>query len=719
MRLIAFALILLAGIPSAEADAPGKPEVIACPGLTMGPALPKAPDRSAEPIVIFARYLDASKIESGEARDDVELFRADQHLTTGLILYDPGTEVMKMPGAVQYEDQQVWLEGEQATYDFLKEQGQFSSIDYGLTGTSAHGQAERIEMAPGGTSRLYNLNYTSCPEDRPDWMIYAKELELRHEEGLGVAHGARLTFKGVPILYAPYFTFPIDDRRKSGFLYPSLGNTNDNGFEVSVPWYWNIAPNQDATLEPRYYTNRGPMLSGNYRFLTPRTWGEVNFDYMPFDHKTKEDRFHYEIEHHATPIARWNTNLLINRVSDDEYFQDFGSNIYETSIQFLRSSAMLTGVGAYWNFEMLADDFQVLDDNVLPENEPYRRLPRIAFLMDQPLRGGTAFKLDSELVYFNRDSGTTGTRLDLLPSVYWHRYTRWGYIKPSLGYRFTGYNLDRADGLQDSTPTRGTTIASLDSGLVFDRINADGSTQTLEPRLFYLYVPYEDQTDLPQFDTAEYTFGFSQLFNTDRFTGADRQSDANQLSVALSTQNFAADNGEVKWSLNLGQIFYFESLRVQLDDQTELNNNLSPFIAEFDWHPFTRFAVRSGVQWDWEENEIDVTSFGFLYAGAKGQRTSFDYRFRRDRVDQFDFRVFWPVNERWRALSQVSYSFADDDLLEFQAGVEYESCCWALRTVVRRFLKNQDGDYRDGIYVELNLKGLASVGTRAQDLFNF
>lgn len=714
------ALLYAAANPSARASATPGPAPIACPGLTLGPALPAAPDRSALPVVIFARYLDASKYEIGQASENVELFRGDQHLTTERILYDPLNEVITIPGPLSYADQQVWIKGEQASYDFLQEQGRFSSIDYGLTGSSAHGQAERIELAGGRTSWLYELNYTTCPEEKPDWMIYARKLELRHDKGLGVARGAKLTFKGVPILYAPYFTFPIDDRRKSGFLYPSLGNTNDNGFEFSAPWYWNIAPNQDATLEPRYYTSRGSMLSGDYRFLTRRTWGQVDFDYMPSDHKTEESRYRYQVEHNASPWARWNTNLLVDRVSDDEYFQDFGSSIYQTSIQFLRSSATLNGVGAYWNFEMLADDFQVLDDSVLPENEPYRRVPRIAFWMDQPFgRSGAAFKLNSELVYFDRDSGTTGARFDLLPGFYWQRFTRWGFIKPSLGYRFTAYDLDLADVPEDPEPHRGTTIASLDSGLYFDRFNANGSTQTLEPRLFYLYVPYQQQADLPQFDTAEFTFGFSQLFNTDRFTGADRQSDANQLSVALSTQNYAADSGEVRWSFNIGQIFYFKPLRVQLEDDAELNDDFSPFIAEFNWHPFSRFSARTGVQWDWEQEQVDVVGLGFLYAGRKGQRIGFDYRFRRDRVDQFDIRAFWPINERWRVLSQVNYSFDDDDLLEFQAGVEYESCCWAIRTVMRRYLKNQDGDYRDGIYLELNLKGLASVGTRAQDLFNF
>ena len=188
----------------------------------------------------------------------------------------------------------------------------------------------------------------------------------------------------------------------------------------------------------------------------------------------------------------------------------------------------------------------------------------------------------------------------------------------------------------------------MDSGLYFDRRNANGSTQTLEPRLFYLYVPYEDQADLPQFDTAEYTFGFSQLFNTDRFTGADRQSEANQLALAISTRNYNSTTGEVLWSLNVGQIFYFQSLKIQLDDEPEISDDFSPIIAEFNWHPFTRFSARTGAQFDWDTNKLEVAGFGVSYAGKHGERVSFDYRYRRERVDQFDFRVFWPVNESSR-----------------------------------------------------------------------
>ena len=405
-------------------------------------------------------------------------------------------------------------------------------------------------------------------------------------------------------------------------------------------------------------------------------------------------------------------------VSDDAYFQDFGGSLAQTSRQFLRSSATINGVGRYWTFELLADDFQVIDDGVNLQNEPYRRVPRAGFVLDRPFgRSGFGIRVDSELVYFDRDFGLTGSRFDLFPTVYWDRFASWGFIKPSLGYRYTAYRLDGVVEQEDDSPDRGTSVASLDAGLFFDRTTARGNSQTLEPRIFYLYVPFEDQSDLPDFDTGEFTFGFSQLFNTNRFAGADRQGDANQLSLALSTRSFSGTNGQERWSLSIGQIFYFEEQRVRLNRNTELRDDVSPFLAEFAFQPFSRFSARAGMQWDWEENRLDVASAGFRYSGERGQRLAFEYRYRLDRVDQFDIRTFWPLNERWRVLARVNYSFADEDLLETQAGFEYESCCWATRLVFRRYLKNRDGEFRDGIFFELNLKGLASLGTRTHDLF--
>lgn len=689
-----------------------------CPDLTLGPMMPSTPDRSSAPIIILARELDASKTTVGEARGSVELFRADQHLSTERILYDPVSEVVTVPGELNYEDQQLWFRGQDARYSFTEETGRFSWIDYGLTGSSANGSAELAELIGGHTSILHRVDYTTCPGAAPDWQLLARELELRHEQGIGTARGARLNFKGVPILYAPYFTFPLDDRRKSGFLYPNLGHNSDTGLEVGAPWYWNIAPNQDATIEPRYYTNRGFMLSGVYRFLTRRSHGSLETDYLPNDRETGEERYRYLFEHFATPWRRWNSALVVDRVSDNRYYQDFGTSLGQTSRQYLRSSAELRGVGRYWNLQLMADDFQVIDESVPPSNEPYRRLPRLAYWSDRPLtRGGLSLSLDAELVYFHREVGTTGTRADLLPRLYWELQQHWGFLTPSIGYRYTAYDLELEPPAGEGSPSTGTSIASLDAGLVFDRRMADGDLQTLEPRLFYLYVPHQRQDDQPLFDTGEFTFGISQLFNTNRFAGGDRQGDANQLSLAVSTRRFDGVSGQVLWSLSLGQIFYFEPQRVQLEETPALDEDLSPFLAEFLWRPFSRVSGTAGLQWDWEEDQLDLGMVGVQYRGEEGRRAAFEYRFRRGRVDQFDLRFYWPIKDSWRILSRVNYSFDDNDMLEFQGGVEYESCCWAIRTVVRRYLKNRDGEHRNAIYVELALKGLASVGTRGRELF--
>lgn len=689
-----------------------------CPDPTVGPVMASAPDRSRAPIVIYARELEAGKLEEGEARGDVELFRADQHIITERLLFDPVNELLTVPGPISYEDQQVWIQGREGRYSFTEESGYFSVIDYGLTGSSANGSAEWAELEAGSTSRYHELNYTTCPGDDPDWLLRARELELRHDEGMAEVRHAKLEFKGVPILYVPWFTFPIDERRKTGFLYPGMGYDSDNGLEIGIPFYWNIRPNQDMTLEPRWFAERGFMLSGEYRFLTRRTEGGLNFDYMPDDRKTGKDRYYYQFRHFSTPRQRWRSALILDRVSDNRYFQDFGTSLYQTARQFLRSSATINGVGRYWTFELLADDFQVIDDSITPNNEPYRRLPRLAYWMDQPIGdSGLTFGLNSELVYFDRDLGVTGARLDLLPRLYWDRYHRWGFIKPSLGYRFSTYDLDYYGEIRDENPSRGMPIASIDAGLIFDRITPDGGLQTLEPRLFYLYVPYDNQDDLPLFDSSEFTFGFSQLFNDNRFAGGDRQGDANQLSLALSTKKFSSADGTEVWSLGVGQIFYFEDRRVQLDDLPPQTFDLSPFIAEFMWHFSPRLSTVAGLQWNWDEGHLDVGMFGFRYNGERGERLAFEYRYRQDQVDQFDFRIFWPINERWRLLSRVNYSFAENDLLEIQAGIEYESCCWAVRTVLRRYLKDRDGDYRDGIFVELNLKGLGSIGSGSRNLF--
>jgi LPS-assembly protein len=701
---------------AADSDSP----TLACPGPSLAPMFRKTPNRDDEPITLRSHEFDAGKTTVAEARGQVELQRADQLLSTEILQYDPDNEAVTMPGQMSYKDSVIYLSGSNAEYSFLTESGKFSTVDYGLTGSSARGTASEVMVDGGNHSLLRELQFTTCPEEDPEWVMTAKELDLDFEKGVGTAKNAKLEFFNIPILYLPYMTFPIDDRRKSGFLYPFISTANDNGFEFNIPYYWNIAPNQDATITPTYFTDRGAMLTGEYRYISRRTGGKINFDWLPSDKKTRELRYHYTLRHDARFSRRWSSNVVIDRVSDDQYFQDFSNSLASASRQYLRSKAGILGGGHYWTMSIYADDFQVVDEAVNIANEPYRRLPRVAFSLDRPLGfQGLRFQLDSELVYFDRDIGTTGGRFDIYPRLDWNIATNWGYIKPSVGYRYTTYDLNRLPTAVDSSPSRGTEILSLDSGMFFERDNGKGGVQTLEPRVFYLYVPYKDQQAYPDFDTAPFTFGFSQLFHFNRFTGADRQGDANQLTLALTTRSIDQSAGRELWSLSFGQIIYFETQVVMAPGlpNDPLDDSASPFIAEFVLHPTKRISSRIGAQWDWENSQIDVAVLGITHSSLNGRRLGAEYRFRRDSLDQFDIRYFQPINERWRVLARLNYSLQDDDLLSAEVGFEYDSCCWGLRVVGKRFLRNREGDYRDAIYVQLVLKGLGNFGRRTAPLF--
>ena len=702
----------------AHADETSIPE-LACPGPSLAPMVRDLPDRSNSHISVKTRQFDARKMGMATATDDVELRRADQLLTTALLQYDTQTETITMPGKVNYEDSVMYINGTSAQYSFIEESGSFIDVDYGLMGSSARGSATEVTVESGNHSVLHRLQFTTCPGESPQWLLKAKELELDFEEGVGTVKGGQLEFFDIPFLYLPYMTFPIDDRRKSGFLYPYISTANDNGFEFSIPYYWNIAPNQDATFTPRYFTERGFMLTGEYRFLTQRTTGELDFDYMHDDTKTGDTRFHYRFAHNAQFTPRWSTQFLIDRVSDDQYFQDFSNSLASASRQYLRSKYGIYGSGRHWQVRAYIDDFQVVDDAVDPLNKPYTRLPRVVFDLDQPLGfQGLSLQADAELVYFDRDIGVTGTRFDIYPRFEWNIETRWGYVRPSAGYRYTIYDLNRQGLPGDRTPDRGTEILSFDTGVFFERDSKNGNLQTLEPRLFYLYVPYKDQQGFPDFDTAPFTFGFSQLFHYNRFTGADRQSDANQLTLALTTRSINQINGRELWSLSFGQILYFENQRVlSIDDSPLLSENSSPFIAEFIVHLTNRLSARVATQWDWQNSQFDVAVLGASYTARSGLRLGAEYRYRRGTVDQFDIRYYQPINESWRVLGRVNYSMLDNDLLSAEAGFEYDSCCWALRLVAKRFLRNREGDHRDAVYVQLVLKGLGNFGRKSAPLF--
>lgn len=711
-RLLSVAIALALAPAMVHSQDPQLP--LACPPPAPLRLPERPPEREPAATDIKAASYSAVAGESVAFRDQVLLVQYQQQLETDELIYDPQTGRVDIPGWLRFSDPQINIEADSAWYETRVRRGRFEQLDYSIPGSFAYGSATSAELIGPDHARLEDFDFTTCPPAQRDWELAASKVDLDLESGVGIARNARLTFKGVPLLYTPWLSFPLDERRKTGLLYPGFGYSTDDGFDLSIPWYWNIAPNQDATLTARWIEKRGPALGLEHRFLTRRQAGEFNIEWLPDDRRAERSRYYGEFDYRLQPGAGWLGAVSLRRASDDRYFIDLGSDLHETAIQFLRSSVSLRGSGRYWAVELMADNFQVLDESVGPQREPYRRLPRATLDIDRPLAGRWRFSLDSEATYFDRDHGITGGRADVFARLHYDLLAPGWYLRPSVGLRSVAYELS---GAEETSPSASVPISSVEGGLTFERRLASGRTQTLEPRLFYLHVPYRDQSDLPMFDTRELTFGFSQLFHHNRFSGPDRLADANQLTAALTSRLLEADDGSSRLDASIGRIFYFSDQRVQLRDRPPVERGGSATVAEVNWSPARQVILNAGLQWDDERNETQVARLGLSWRGSGSRQLAFGYRFRRDRVDQADLRLRYPLTADLNLVGRITYSFEENETLELLGGLEYESCCWSLRFTAREWVSDRDSDKRTAFFVELELKGLGSIGRRPYQLF--
>ncbi len=715
-RIAPLGLILCFGLPlpALAQDGDSQPSALSCAPLRSEappPALQRDPNL---PLQLDAEVVESAPEQPIRFRNDVRVEQGDQRLTTDELIYDSVTGRIDSPGWLNYTDALIDLQANSGWVVTGENRGRFEGVEYRFQRGEGSGSAGVVELLSESRAEVEVFDFTTCDPSDPDWELKASSVDLDLDTGRGVARNARLDFKGVPIFYSPWLSFPLDDRRKSGFLYPRFGFSSDDGFDLGAPWYWNIAPNQDATFTPRWIQDRGAMLGAQYRFLTPRQRGQLDIEVLPDDREEDESRYFGQFEYAASLASGWRFDANLRRASDENYFLDLGGDLADSALQFLRSSAALRGSGRTWALSLSADTFQVLDDTVTEAREPYRRLPRLLFNVDHPLTQQLDFQLDSEVVYFDRDEGVTGARMDLYPRLRYNWITPGSFLRPTIGFRSTAYQLSGAD---DNSLSRNLPIASLDGGLIFERPLSKGRVQTLEPRLFYLYAPFRDQSDLPDFDTRELTFGFSQLFSDNRFSGPDRQGDANQLTAALTTRVIDQQNGRSLVDFSIGQIFYFRDLRVGLSGQPDSDRNRSATVAELNWRPAQAIIASAGLEWDSEADETRVAQFGLSYRPQRGVQLALGYRFRRERVDQADVRFRLPVRDNLALIGRANYSFEDDEPLELLAGIEYESCCWAVRLIGRDYVRDRDAQRRTAVFVELHLKGLGSLGRRPYPLF--
>ncbi len=682
------------------------------------PAAGRIGERESATTDIHAQRISSETREKLRLEGNVEIERADQRIQADAVDYDRAGDTVDAQGNVRYHDERLFVRGSRVRSQLEAGTSQLDDIRYRMIDTGANGTATRAEVLDENRRRFHHVDYSTCPPQARDWELRASRIDTDDARNRGEGRNVSLRFKGVPLLYLPYATFPLREERKSGFLYPQLGSGSNGGFDLTTPYYLNLAPNVDATLYPRIITDRGFQFGGELRYLYPQHQGLVTGSYLPDDDEAGIDRHSYHVEHFGSFGPNYQLQVNLNRVSDDRFFEDLGDSLYTSATALLPSYAYLRGRGEWWNFALGGDDYQVTDPRLTQQSEPYRRLPRVTFDAERALLPWLVAGVRSEGAVFSKEDAIEGTRIDVTPFVRFPIERSGWYVRPEFALRQTNYEIK--DELED-TPTRTTPIASLDAGLLFERNVTwfDRSLrQTLEPRLYYLFVPYRNQDALPLFDTQELTFSFGQLFRTNRFAGADRQADANQLTAALTTSVFDAESGDEIARASLGQIRYFEEQRVQLPGIPPRDFSQSAWVGELDVRLNDRWRVAVTQQWNPETDRTDLSSVRLQRRIGARSVANLSYRYRRDLVEQLDGSVAVPLSDRWHLVARWLYSLPEQRTLEAFGGFEYQSCCFAFRVLGRHYVRNTEGDSNNAIFLELELKGLGSIGRDAEDFLS-
>ncbi len=631
---------------------------------------------------------------------------------------DSTTRSLSLRGDVRYEDPATQILSDSAEFSFDSGIVRFSGAEFSLGGSASRGGAALLEITEAGVLNLEGVSYTTCPPGSEDWLLLADSITLETQEGMGKATGVKMRFKGVPILWAPAISFPIGDARKSGILTPEVGSSSRGGTELRVPYYWNIAPNYDATITPRYLSRRGLQLQSEFRYLTERNSGTVYGEYLPDDEVTGENRYLGRLNHRTEFNPRWLNRVEFTEVSDNQYFEDLGGSLSATTIVNLNRFLRFDYFGEHLRFFGRVQDFQTIDDAITPEDQPYRRLPQLVLRGLWPERTtGLEFGFDSELVNFDRSVGVTGWRVNATPGIRWPVRRPGWFITPEARWDYTGYQLENTLPGERTNPDRSLPIASLDMGFTLERDIRDGSwLQTIEPRLLYVHIPFRDQDELPVFDTITPDLNLVQLFRKNRFLGVDRIGDTDQVSLGITTRILALESGREIMSATIGQTRYLTTRNVTLPGTAMDMDETSDYIAELRFLVSERLNFDVVHQWGTGGRGTTRSEARVQWRPSTNKILNFAYRFRRDALEQGDVSVSWPIAKRWNFVGRYNYSFRDNELLEQFFGLEYESCCWGVRLVTRRFISRRDGTRDSSVGLQLVLKGMASVGTAADRL---
>ncbi|GAA3910418.1 LPS-assembly protein LptD [Halomonas cibimaris] len=750
-----------------------------CSGRYVMPAYRLEKRADPDEIAVETRQSDYSAEGDALLRGDVVLRQGDTQLEAERVFVPGSRERADAEGNLALRDGRALVRGSEATLSLVSDRGRVENSHYVLYAERLRGQAERLEQIGEQQYRLRDASFTTCAPGENTWQLVSSDIRLDQKSGVGTAKHARLEIKDVPVLYSPWLRFPLDDRRQTGLLTPTIGFSSDQ-LDIAQPFYWNIAPSRDATIIPRWISDRGLLLGGEYRYLNENSRGKLEGAWLSDDRGGSggdanryegEDRWYVEARHAGRVSPRSRYQLRYGAASDGRYFDDFGSKFGDSDRYGMERLAQIDYRGDTWRLDARAQGYQRLDDPLSDSDKPFYRLPSLTADARWQLGHGFYSQWHSSATYFWRDvdetrvpvrEAATGTRVHLAPALGARFERPWGYVEPRTELWNTAYTLDygRRETRRDTSPTRSVAVSSIDAGLTFEReltLGGNGYRQTLEPRLNYAFVPRTDQRDLPEFDSRERAFSWGQLWSPHRFSGQDRVGDLNRLSLGLQTRLLEDDSGREKLSAGIGQSVYFADRRVGLDgrddavrpvenaddnaqrDYYQATRDRSPLVSRLDWQINGRWST--GAQWLYDDHRdaTERSSVDVRYRHPDGHVVNLGYRWEiegfdpgiepgDDAYNDYD-REEWDLSFAWNAspaidlIGRYLHDQTNDRPLEQLAGVQWNSCCYGLQVVWRRWVDDNDtarirDDFNDrGLFLRFVLHGLGGAGQNADSYF--
>jgi LPS-assembly protein len=679
------------------------------------------------PVVIEAGYAHAQMGVQASFRDGVELNQGDRHLKAEQAVVDQQNNTLTADGSISYSDNLISVESEQLSADLLSRRASLANAQYQLHGLQGRGEASNLQISDKQNVSLEKAVYTGCPPGDKSWSISADSIVVDQEEEWAIAHNAVVRVMDIPILYLPYFTYPISDRRRSGLLFPSY-SSNDGG-DISTPFYWDIAPEYDATITPREMVNRGVQLSSEFRYLVDEQQGQFNIEYMPNDLQENEDRTLAYWSHDGFYKKHWEFEVDYTRVSDDSYLSDLGSDVASSSDTELNQRGEVSYHELNWDAGIIINHFQILDDS---DEAPHQLMPQLYFsgLWDSGV-SPIQFGLDAEVSKFSHEDSSLyqGERFHVEPSLQIPMTLPAGFINTELSVMHTRYSQDIND-YSDLSESVVRTLPKfrLHTGLNLERniIWADRSyRQTLEPQLQYLYIPYQDQSDIGIYDSDELQQDYHALFRDVRYSGLDRIADANQITIGATTR-FFDQNSKERLRLAIGQKVNISESRVTLDDDEDAVTDV--LATELDASFSDEWFFHAGSQFDTSNDELSKANSALEWQPDPLRMIQLNYRYAMETesmvsdVNQLGLKTSWPINN---SIHFVGSYYRDLDLgrtSDLYTGIQFNSCCWSVRLGYKKELSTSylsDGSLSDtgtlesSFSIKFEIKGIGGIDTIA------